>query len=315
MDDLIRQPVYSLAECKYLTCAKGIAIRYHNWLLTTQQSIGSVILLGGRKEFLEKYVETANDLNRMGYDVFSFDWRGQGLSTRILPEKTRGFINDYREYVSDLNEFVDRVVPSHTNKPIYFLAHSMGAHIVLLYLKSSSMRIDGAVLSAPMLDIYTNPYPKWLVRLLIRMATQLKCHQAVVPGSRKRLEREFHFDNNPLTSDPERFNVEKRALAANPELVVDAITFGWLSATIDSINAVKAPGFLETISTPILVVSAGADQVVSVSAQKDACRRLPNCRLAIISGARHEILMETDVVRNEFWREFLCFTGIESDCQ
>ena len=315
MDGLIRQPVYSLSDCKYLKCTKGIVIRYHRWLLTTQPSIGSVILLGGRKEFLEKYVETANDLNRLGFDVYSFDWRGQGLSTRILSDRTKGFINDYREYVFDLNEFVDKVVPSHTNKPIYFLAHSMGAHIVLLYLKRSSMRIDGAVLSAPMLDIFTEPYPKWMVRLLIRMAIKLKCHHAVVPGSRKRLEREVHFDNNPLTSDPQRFNVEKRALAANPELAVDAITFGWLSATIESINAVKASGFLETIATPILIVSAGADQVVSVGAQKEACRRLPNCRLSMISSSRHEILMETDVIRNIFWREFRSFTGIEFHCQ
>ena len=314
MNGIIRKPAFSLADCKYLNCAKGIKIRYHRWLLTTQQSIGSIILLGGRKEFLEKYVETANDLNRLGFDVYSFDWRGQGLSTRILSDRTKGFINGYREYVFDLNEFVDKVVPSHTNKPIYFLAHSMGAHIVLLYLKRSSMHIDGAVLSAPMLDIFTDPYPKWLVRFLIRMAIKLKCHHAVVPGSRKRLEREVHFDNNPLTSDPQRFNVEKRALAVNPNLAVDAITFGWLSATMESINAVNATGFLETITTPILIVSAGADQVVSVSAQKEACRRLPNCRMAMISGSQHEILMETDVIRNEFWREFLSFTSIESRC-
>ena len=311
MDGLIRQPIYSLADCKYLNCAKGVAIRYHRWLLTTQQSIGTIILLGGRKEFLEKYVETANDLNRLGFDVYSFDWRGQGLSTRSLSDKTKGFVNDYREYVFDLNEFVDKVVPSHTNKPIYFLAHSMGAHILLLFLKRSSIPIEGAILSAPMLDISTDPYPKWLVRLLIRLAIKLKGHHFVVPGSRKRLEREVQFDNNPLTSDPQRFNVEKKALAANPELAVESITFGWLSATMRSIDILKSPGFLETITTPMLIVSAGFDRIVSVKAQKDACHRLPNCRLAMISDSQHEILMESDVIRDKFWKEFLNFTGID----
>jgi lysophospholipase len=311
MDDIPRPPVYSLTDCKYFTSAKGITIRYHQWLLNAHQAIGSVILLGGRKEFLEKYIETANDLNRLGFDVYSFDWRGQGLSTRMLSDRAKGFINDYGEYLLDLYEFIDKVVPSNANKPIYFLAHSMGAHIVLLYLKKFAMQVDGAVLSAPMIDIFTDPYPKWLVRLLIRVALINRCHHAVVPGSRKRLEREVHFDNNPLTSDPQRFLVEKKALATNPKLAADAITFAWLSATMKSIDYLKTSDFLETITTPILIVSAGADKVVSVSAQKEACCRLPNCRLTTILDSRHEILMETDVIRKIFWKEFRDFAGIE----
>jgi lysophospholipase len=55
------------------------------------------------------------------------------------------------------------------------------------------------------------------------------------------------------------------------------------------------------------MVAAGADRVVSLAAQRSACRRLPNCRLLVLAGARHEILMETDAIRSRFWEAFDAF--------
>jgi lysophospholipase len=311
MDDATRRPDQALPNCGYVTSGKGISIRYHRWLMSQRRPIGTIILLGGRKEFLEKYIETANDLNRLGFDVYSFDWRGQGLSTRMFADRTKGFINDYDEYLTDLQVFIDTVIPADTEKPIYFLAHSMGAHIALRYLHRHSTPIGGAILSAPMIDIFTEPYPSWLVRLFIRLALKIKCGHAVLPGSRKRSERELRFEGNPLTSDPERFQFEKIAVAANPDLAVDAVTFAWLSATMKSIDQLNSFGYLEAITTPILIVSAGADRIVSIQAQRKACARLPDCRLTSIPKSRHEILMETNAIREKFWQEFQNFTRIE----
>jgi lysophospholipase len=312
MEKADRHPKPSLSGYKYFTSGESISIRYHRWLITGRHSIGTVILLGGRKEFLEKYIETANDLNRMGFDVYSFDWRGQGLSTRMFADRSKGFIRNYDEYLHDLQVFIETVIPADARRPIYFLAHSMGAHIVLRFLPHRHKAIDGAVLTAPMIDISTKPYPRWLVRVLIRLAHNFGRRDAVVPGSRKRSERDWRFEGNPLTSDPARFQVEKRAIAENPDLTVDAVTFSWLSATMNSIDCLKAPGYLEAITTPVLIVSAADDQIVSVSAQKEACARLPDCRLTMIPASRHEILMETDVIRTEFWQVFRNFTG--ADC-
>jgi len=43
---------------------------------------------------------------------------------------------------------------------------------------------------------------------------------------------------------------------------------------------------------------------VSVAAQKKACRRLPECDLVMIPNALHELLIETDVVLENFWETF-----------
>ncbi len=44
---------------------------------------GTVALVQGRAEFIEKYYEVVGELLERGFVVASFDWRGQGLSQRL----------------------------------------------------------------------------------------------------------------------------------------------------------------------------------------------------------------------------------------
>jgi lysophospholipase len=291
----------------YFTTADGTTIRNALWSPASKNPRGSVVLLGGRKEFLEKYTETAADLNQRGFVVFGFDWRGQGLSSRMLSDRLRGFVRSYDDYVQDLEEFFQRVVQPEAVRPIYLMAHSMGGHVALRYLHRQPAGIDKAVLVAPMLDINTKPFPRWLVQGLVRLGRHIGSGEALVPGSDKRTNFDRPFEGNALTADPRRFAVEKNAVAQNPDLALGGVTFAWLTATFASIANIQRPGFLEEIRVPVLMVAAGTDRVVSVAAQKSACRRLPNCGLLIISEARHEILMETDAIRTRFWEAFDAF--------
>ena len=291
----------------YFTAADGTTIRNGLWSPESKNPRGSIVLLGGRKEFLEKYAETTADLNQRGFAVFGFDWRGQGLSSRMLPDRLKGFVRHYDDYVQDLADFFQRVVQPEAVRPIYVLAHSMGGHVALRYLHRQPAGIDKAILVAPMLDINTKPFPPWLVRGLAWLGRHIGLEEALVPGSDKRTNFDRPFEGNPLTADPRRFAVEKNAVVQNPDLALGGVTFAWLTATFASIAHIRRPGFLEGVRTPVLMVAAEADRVVSVAAQKSACRRLPYCRLLVIADARHEILMETDAIRSRFWEAFDAF--------
>lgn len=294
-------------RCDYFTTADGTTIRSGRWRTEVGSPRGSVALLGGRKEFLEKYSETAANLNRRGFEVFGCDWRGQGLSSRMLPDRLKGYVRHYDDYVQDLEDFFQRVVQPEAVRPIHVLAHSMGAHVAIRYLHRQPAGIDKAVLVAPMLDINTKPFPRWLARGLAGLGRHFDGGRALVPGSDKRTNFDRPFEGNALTADPRRFAVEKVAVAQNPDLALGGVTFAWLTATLASIAHIHQPGYLEAIRTPVLMVAAGADRVVSAAAQRSACRRLPNGRLVIIADARHEILMETDAVRSRFWEAFDAF--------
>ena len=62
-------------------CALGFAWR---------ANAGTVCVFGGRGEFIEKYFETVNELRNRGFAVATMDWRGQGHSSRQLPDPRKG---------------------------------------------------------------------------------------------------------------------------------------------------------------------------------------------------------------------------------
>ncbi|OQY12940.1 MAG: hypothetical protein B6I30_03840, partial [Desulfobacteraceae bacterium 4572_187] len=158
-------------------------IRYGIWYSHKANKRGSVILLNGRREFMEKYAETIRELNQRGFDVYSLDWRGQGLSSRMLANRHKGFIKNYNNYLNDLNLFVSKIVQPDAANPLVILAHSMGGHIALRFIHEHPEIADKVVLVSPMIDILTWPLPGWLVRLITRVAIKAGLDHAYVIGS------------------------------------------------------------------------------------------------------------------------------------
>lgn len=58
---------------------------------------------------------------------------------------------------------------------------------------------------------------------------------------------------------------------------------------------------------PILIVAAGADQVVSNVAIERFARQLRVSSLLTVDGARHELLQEADFYREQFFAAFDAF--------
>jgi lysophospholipase len=185
----------------------------------------------------------------------------------------------------------------------------MGAHIGLRFLHDHPESVDRAMLTAPMIDISLPPLSKWVVEALCRAAVYSGFAEILVPGAKNRNPLQRTFENNPLTSDPDRFEVEIRAIEANPDLLVGGMTFGWLAASLNSIRVLRRPGYVEGISTPLRILTPELDRVVCPRAQNDVCSRLPRCRRIVIRGARHEVLMETDRIRAAVWKAFDDFVG------
>ena len=69
------------------------------------QARGTIALLQGHNEFIEKYFETIDDLRARGFDVATFDWRCQGGSERELDDPRKGHIDDFALYQNDLEAF------------------------------------------------------------------------------------------------------------------------------------------------------------------------------------------------------------------
>jgi lysophospholipase len=67
------------------------------------------------------------------------------------------------------------------------------------------------------------------------------------------------------------------------------------------------PAYAAEIRQPMLILAAGKDSVVSNAAIERFATRLRAGAHLVIAGSRHEILMERDVYRGQFWAAFDAF--------
>lgn len=257
---------------------------------------GTVLLLEGRGEFLEKYAPTVERLVAERLVVLGLDWRGQGGSPRLLPGTQRGHVDDFAHYLEDLELLLARAEQLGLPEPWTLLAHSMGGHVALLHLARRPGRIARAALVTPMFDIALGPLPRPLVRVLVHTAVGLGAACRYAPGQGDPVTA-CRFEGNPATSCREAFAAWSELLRRHPDRRIGGVTWGWLAAALRSIEASRAPGFLERIATPLLVLRAGEERIVCNRAIGRFSERLRTATLVDFPGARHDLLWERQEIR------------------
>ena len=117
------------------------------------------------------------------------------------------------------------------------------------------------------------------------------------------------FETNVLTHDRRRFERSVGQLKAEPRLALGAPTWGWLDFALKATAELARPERLSHITVPVIILSAEEDKLVDNAAQQAAARHLPQGKFINVPGAFHEILMETDEMRNIFMKAFDTLTG------
>jgi lysophospholipase len=272
---------------------------------------GTVALFPGRAEFIEKYFETIRELQARDYHVATMDWRGQGGSERDLADPRKGHIDDFTLYQRDLDAFIGETLALSCPRPWHGLAHSMGAAILLDRAHAARTPFERLALVAPMIDVEGLRFPKG-ARALADTLDMFGLGAMFVPGGDGRSLSELPFDGNRLTSDHSRFLRNAETLAAAPHLAVGDPTVGWINAAFRLMKQFSAPEYARAIRAPALLFSCGRDRIVSARAIERFARRLPIGNLVAIPGARHELLMERDDLRAQFWAAFDAFVPGEA---
>jgi lysophospholipase len=283
----------------------GVNLRFARWAPPPGRK-GTVVVLQGRAEFIEKYFETVRDLRARGFAVTTFDWRGQGLSDRRLSDRQKGYVRNFSNYITDLEAVMEQVVLPDCPPPIFALAHSMGAAVAIRACHDGSRWFDRTVLSAPMIALP----PGRLTRVagpLARLMRMIGRGGAYVPTGDSAVSGTESFVGNVLTSDPVRFARNAAVLEQEPALGLGAPTVAWADAALRQMNLFAEPAYSAGIRQPILMVAAGRDEVVSTPAIETFGHNLLAGRHLILAGAKHEILQEQDHYRQQFWAAFDAF--------
>jgi lysophospholipase len=268
---------------------------------------GTVCLFQGRAEYLEKYFETARNLAARGFHVAALDWRGQGGSDRPLRNPRKGHVSTFGRYERDLAAFLDGVVRPNCPPPYYAFAHSTGGLVLLGALSRGERGFSRVFLSGPFLGLGTIYEPVGPARFGANLLNALGFGRAFVPGGGSTPVDWQPFDGNPLTSDQRRFARNARVIEVNPALSLGGPTIGWVAAALRAIAQVTAPGVAERIEVPVLMIAAGADRIVSLPTIDAIGRRLKRGRTITLQGARHEVLQERDLFREQVLAAFDAF--------
>jgi len=248
---------------------------------------GTLLFLGGRGDFVEKYLEALSHWHEGGWSLAGFDWRGQGGSGRYLSDRLICHIPDFDPLVADLEGFVSSWT-AETPAPHVIVAHSMGAQLALRLLARRGQPLDGAVLLAPMLGI--QPLPAPLTRILARAAVQCGF------GERPLWRRDLGNHRGRMTSCPERQADKLWWKAARPEIASGAPSWGWLNAACASIAKLPHRA-LAAIELPLLLLASTRDPVIDLAALHRSAAQLPRAELRLFAGKGHELLREADRVR------------------
>lgn len=268
---------------------------------------GTAILLQGRNEAAEKYFETMQDLAKLGFGSVTLDWRGQGASSRLLRNPLTGHVPSFDAYVQDLDQFFREVVLPDCRPPYHILAHSMGGLIALLASPLMINRVQRMVLLAPLLQ-FQERMPQNRIHLLSRICCSMGFGSRFFPGTRNRGQL-VAFAGNQATSDQRRYERNLKLAKTFPELTIGGPSAAWVRSACDAMRRVAEPSFMAANRIPTLFIAAGSDKVVATAAIERYARRIRSGHSLTIDGARHELLQESDIFREQALAAFKGFAA------
>jgi acylglycerol lipase len=233
---------------------------------------GAVLIAHGFGEHSGRYGPLTDHLTEHNCSVTAYDHRGHGLSDG-LP----GHVESFDEYEEDLRKLIASVRERNQSLPLFLIGHSMGGLIALRYLARRDGDVEGAIISAPLIEVAV-PVPAhklMIARLGARMAPRL------------RLDNEINTAH--LSRDPE----VGRAYAADP-LVNRKVSTRWFAEATRAMEEVARRA--SEIKTPILVMHGTEDRLASVEATKRLFENVGTSdkELVIYPGFYHELFNEPE---------------------
>lgn len=278
--------------------------RLRGAFFAAENARGTVVLVTGWSELIEKYFETVDDLRARRLNVAMMDWRGQGLSDRKSVEQSNwsGYFETLR---NDLRYFTENHVKSKFPGPYILMTHSMGGMAGLMLLASGYPAFERAVLCAPMTRLFREPQNRVTHLAAALMSAIGFAGKQVARGK----DHADVFEGNIFTSDETRHARFRDLRLALGESSNDAPTYGWVNAAMKASAAIHAPGALDGVETPTLIISAGEEKQIDASDHERIADANPNIKHETISGGLHEIMMERDDLRATYFEAFDAFVA------
>jgi lysophospholipase len=304
--DIPGNPLPERATGGFMTARDGLRLRFARFAATGRPLKGTVIILPGRNECIEKYFETIRDFSARGLGSAIFDWRGQGNSGRLLRDPARGYVDSFYDYVRDIEQLFEEIVLPDCRAPFYILGHSTGSLVALLAAPAMVNRVRRMVLGVPPLTLAGFPFSMPTIRGIANALYSVGLGSMYMAGGPRPRETR-PFSTNVLTTDLNRYRRNCLLYETYPELALGGPTVAWVRAACMASATVQDPDYIARLQIPMLFVAAGSDAIVSTAAIERFVWQIKSASLLTIDGARHEIWQEADIYREQLLAAFEAF--------
>jgi alpha-beta hydrolase superfamily lysophospholipase len=202
--------------------------------------------------------------------VHAFDQQGHGRSDGV-----RCHVRRFGDFLDDLDRLLERVRAEHPGLPGFLVGHSMGGLVVAAYARERRSELSGVVTTGAALSVGAG------ISALRTLGFRLL--RAVAP----RLSLASGLDPQGLSTNPDVV----RAYCEDP-LVQTRMTLSLAVALFDASPRNAALG--AEISLPTLVLHGRDDSICPARASEVFAASVPQGRLRIYDGMRHEIFNEPE---------------------
>lgn len=264
---------------------------------------GTMFVLPGKSEYIEKYFEVVGELLTRGFSVVVLDWRGQGLSHREVDHPTKAFIGRFEDFLDDFEAVFD-MHSKELQGPWYGLAHSMGGNVLLRLVGEHRIPFEAVVTTAPMTGLNMPPFWEKTAEVVVQSAVGFGAGDLFIPGASSYDPLVEKFEDNSVTSDPARHARTAAIVQALPAIAQGGATYAWIHEAFKSIKVIVRPEFGRGIRIPVLILGAADDRLVDPVTNRYVGVNIPGAEFHMVDDAEHEILMERDPLREVFWTYF-----------
>ncbi|MBR5635898.1 MAG: alpha/beta fold hydrolase [Pseudobutyrivibrio sp.] len=285
----------------YFVNTNGMKLHYQ--MLINPNERASIVISHGYCEFTTKFAETMYYFYEMGYSVFIMEHRGHGLSERQVEGYSKVHVDHFQDYVSDFNQFIEKVVISESlTEHLYLFAHSMGGAIGALYLEQYPNVFEKAVLTSPMIQLSSQNVSGFVAKVV--------CLLSYLPIFKKRyLPKHHDYDHTfkyPHCSamSKARYTYQYNEREREPHYRTNGATYSWIRESLNVSKKILKNAHL--VEIPVILMQASMDLLVMPEPQVQFSQLAKNCTLCTFES-KHEIFNATDDIIQDYYNKVFEF--------
>lgn len=236
----------------------GTRIFYQCWL-PGQKVRGALVIVHGLGEHSGRYMNLVNHFGPSGFSIYGLDHFGHGRSGG-----QRLFVPKFDIYTQTLDMFIKKVREWEPGVPLFLVGHSMGGLITALYLLDHQERVEGAVLSGPVLKIpdHVSPVTRMAAKVLSRIVPKIGI---------SRLEAEHLCRDRQVV----------KAYINDPLVYNGKVTARLGEQLISAISRVNRQ--TQKISRPLLIMHGESDLITDIEGSRQFFNAVPSTDKKLIT--------------------------------